>query len=357
MIRVGIIGCGKIADAHAEIIQTIPQCEIVGACDIEELMAKQFSERFSVKRYFSDVNELLAVESPDIVHITTPPQNHFPLAKLCLESGSHVYVEKPFTINAEEAEELVRLASEKGRKMTVGHDYQFTHAAREMRELIRTGYLGGLPVHMESLYCYDLGDPTYARAMLGEKEHWVRRLPGGLLQNIISHGICKIAEFLRGDCPTVTVRSFRSQFLKSLGESDIVDELRATIQDEENRTAYFTFSTQIRPQLHQLRLYGLKNGIIVDHDHQTIIKLRGTRYKSHMQRFVPPVIFAGQYLANWSRNVKRFLRNDFHMNSGMRFLIKSFYRSAVEDAPLPIPYREIILTSKLVDAVISQLQK
>ena len=58
-----------------------------------------------------------------------------------------------------------------------------------MRALVGRGYLGGAPVHMESYYCYDLTQPGYARALLGDKQHWVRRLPGKLLQNIISHGI------------------------------------------------------------------------------------------------------------------------------------------------------------------------
>ena len=65
-----------------------------------------------------------------------------------------------------------------------------------MRALVESGYLGGAPVHMESYYGYDLGEPSYARALLGDQQHWVRRLPGKLLHNIISHGIARIAEFL-----------------------------------------------------------------------------------------------------------------------------------------------------------------
>ncbi len=83
-----------------------------------------------------------------------------------------------------------------------------------MRALVKSGYLGGPPVHMESYYCYDLGDPSYARALLGDKNHWVRRLPGKLLQNIISHGIARIAEFLTSDAPQVIAYGFVSPLLK-----------------------------------------------------------------------------------------------------------------------------------------------
>jgi len=56
---------------------------------------------------------------------------------------------------------------------------------------------------MESYYCYDLVDSAYTRMLLGDKKHWVRRLPGGLLHNVISHGIARIAEFLTSESPQV----------------------------------------------------------------------------------------------------------------------------------------------------------
>ena len=107
MLKVAIVGCGKIADAHASQIQKLAGCEIVGVCDREPLMARQLSERFPVKQHFSDLVELLNETRPDVVHITTPPASHFDLAKACLEHGSHVYVEKPFTVYAKQAQQLV----------------------------------------------------------------------------------------------------------------------------------------------------------------------------------------------------------------------------------------------------------
>ena len=148
MLRVAIVGCGKIADAHASQIQRISGCEIVGVCDSEPLMARQLYERFAVKRYFGDLSDLLNDARPDVVHITTPPESHFDIARSCLERGCHVYVEKPLTLHAEEAQILVALANERGLKLTVGHDDQFSHVARRMRSLVQSGYLGGRPVHM-----------------------------------------------------------------------------------------------------------------------------------------------------------------------------------------------------------------
>jgi predicted dehydrogenase len=357
MLRVAIVGCGKIADHHAQQIQRIADCEIVAACDREELMARQFAQRFRVNRWFDDINQMFEEAKPDVVHITTPPSSHFQLGRLCLERGVHVYVEKPFTLVVPEAEELIALAQRKDRKITVGHDDQFSHAARRMRELVSGGYLGGPPVHMESYFCYGMGESNpYAKALLGDKRHWVRQLPGQLLQNIISHGIARIAEFLTTDAPEVIACGFVSPTLRKMGEEEIVDELRVIICEEKRATAYFTFSTQMRPVLHQFRIYGPENGLLLDQDNESVIKLRGARYKSYLEQFVPPLSFAKQYIGNAARSMRTFLRSDFHPKSGMKRLIECFYRSIREDIPPPLPYDQILRTSRIMDAIFVQVR-
>jgi predicted dehydrogenase len=355
MLKVAIVGCGKIADAHASVIQRIKGCEIVGVCDREPLMAKQLYQRFPVKGYFRDLNELLDGSRPDVVHITTPPASHFDIASRCLERGCHVYVEKPFTVDGDEALRLVQLAEKTGRKLTVGHNDQFTPVANRMRELIKTGYLGGPPVHMESSYCYDLTDPSYAKALLGDENHWVRKLPGRLLQNIISHGIARISEFLTSDTPRILAHGFVSPVLKRINETNIIDELRVIMWEADGRTAYFTFSTQMQPSIHEFRIYGPKNGLVLDQDHETLMKTRGAKFKSYADKFIPPLLFAKQHLGNWFINAKLFAKNEFHIDSGMKFLVESFYSSIQEGAPAPIPYREILRTAKIMDAVFEQL--
>ncbi len=354
MLKVAIVGCGKIADDHAWQIGRIKDCEIVGVCDREPLMAQQLWDRFPIKNYYSSVSEMLGDARPDVVHITTPPQTHFEIAMQCLEAGCHVYVEKPFTLFAKQAQKLIDFADSKNLKVTVGHDDQFSHVARKMREVIRRGYLGGPPVHMESYYCYELGTNAYSGALLGDKHHWVRSLPGKLLQNIISHGIARIAEFLPSDSPRVIASGFISPALRSCGETEIIDELRVTILDGAT-TAYFTFSSQMRPALHQFRIYGPQNGLILDQDQETLIELRGRRYVSYIEKFVPPVKLARQYLRNVARNVRTFIRNDFQMKSGMKYLIESFYQAIRSDTPVPIPYCEILLTAIIMDKIFAQL--
>jgi predicted dehydrogenase len=356
VLKVAIIGCGKIADSHAAQILRVPGARIVAACDREPMMVRQLCDRFPIESQYSNLQELLQEKSPDVVHITTPPESHFSLAKQCLEAGSHVYVEKPFTLNGRDAEALVKLAEDRRLKITVGHDDQFSNVARRMRTLIQSGYLGQAPIHMESYYSYELSDAGYSGALLGDKGHWVRKLPGKLLHNIISHGIARIAEHFTSSSPHVQVYGEISPYLRKRGETEIVDELRVILSEESGRTAYFTFSSQMRPLLHGFRIYGNKNGLWLDQDQELLIKLPGKRHKSYIEKFLPPLTMAGQYLSNLRTNAVLFLNRDFHMKAGMKYLIESFYQSITQDTPVPIPYEEIVRTADIMDSIFRQIE-
>jgi predicted dehydrogenase len=356
MLRVGIVGCGKIADQHVQAIHRIPDCEVVALCDREPLMAKQLGERFGISACFSELSEMLEAALPDVVHITTPPKSHYSLAKQCLESGSHVYLEKPFTITAGEAESLIRVAERRDLKITAGHNLQFTPETLEMRQLLAQGFLGGKPVHLESYFSYDLGDTTYVNALLGNRQHWVRQLPGQLLHNIISHGIAKLAEFLGDDLIEIVATAHQSEQLKNLGAPEVLDELRVLIRDKSGTTAFFCFSTQIKG-LSELRIYGPVNSVMVDIATGSLTRKQSRAYKSYLTYFIPPLKNAREHLRNAGCNVINFLRRRRYQDFGMKELIERFYNSIRLRGEPPIPYREIILTARIMDEIFSQIYR
>ncbi len=353
MLRIAIVGCGKIADEHVWSIQQLPGCSIVGACDRQSLMAAQLCERYDIPFACGGVDELISGCHPDVVHITTPPQSHFPLAMKCLESGCHVYVEKPFTVTAAEAGIVIDAAQGRALRVTVGHNYQFDPAAVRMRTLIASNALGGAPVHVESLYGYDLGG-EFGKALLSSRNHWVHSLPGGLLQNVISHALCKIAEFMHDETPAIEVIGRPSKQVSDAGFSHLVDELRVIIWGGAT-SAYLTFSSQIRPKLHELRVYGPKNSLVVDCERQTLIVLNGSAPKSYLNRLLPPFSTSRQYMANGFTNLSRFFRSELHWNAGLKTLIGLFYQSITAGGPPPIEYREILWTSRVMDEIFRRL--
>jgi hypothetical protein len=105
-------------------------------------------------------------------------------------------------------------------------------------------------------------------------------------------------------------------------------------------------------------VYGQKRSLIVDDDHQVVLRLDNKAYKSYMRLFVPPLVFARQYLGNLAINLARFAQSDFHLpnEAGLFTLISSFYRSVADGAPLPIPYRQILMTSRVMDAALEHIK-
>jgi predicted dehydrogenase len=353
-LRVAIIGCGKIADQHVLACRRVGGCDVVALCDREVLMARQLGERFGIAACFADAAEMLQAAKPDVVHITTPPQGHFTLAKLCLEAGSHVYLEKPFTVTAPEAAELIRLAEERKLKITAGHNLQFTLEMLAMRRLMAQDFVGGKPMHLESHFSYDLGDASYVGPLLGNRNHWVRQLPGQLLHNILSHGIAKLCEFL-GDDVEVIASAHQSAQLQRLGGAEILDELRVLLRDENGTTAFFCFSTQLKPGRNELRICGPVNSITVDHASGTLLRHVKRSYKSYLTFFVPPLKNAKQHFQNGCRNIANFLSGRLHQDSGMKELVEQFYQSIRNQSAPPIPYREILLTARIMDEIFAQI--
>jgi predicted dehydrogenase len=355
MLKVAIVGCGKIADQHVHALARIPDCQIIALCDQELRMARQLGERFRISQCFSSVQDMFRAATPDVVHITTPPQSHFSLARQCLASGSHVYIEKPFTVTAEEAESLISFAQKAGLRITAGHNYQFTPEMIEMRRLVSQGFLGGKPFHLESHWTYDLGDTSYVGPILGNRMHWVRQLPGQLFHNVISHGIAKLVEFLDDDVIDIVARAHQSLHLRALGGQDVLDELRVLIRDRSGTTAFFFFSTQIKPGLTQLRVCGPRNSVIADYLTGSLIRHTSQPSKSYLTYFVPPIQNAREHLRSARLNLTKFLTRRLYQDSGMKELIDRFYQTIRNGNPTPIPYREILLTARIMDEIFTQI--
>jgi len=317
-------------------------------------MANQLAERLRVPQSYADVEEMLRAAKPDVAHITTPPQSHFVLAKRCLESGVHVYLEKPFTITAPEAKSLIQFAEECGLKITVGHNYQFTLEMLEMRRLVGEGFLGGPPLHLESFWSYNLEDSVYAGSFLGSRRHWVRQLPGQLFHNLISHGIAKLAEFLDDELCEIIAIADQSPQLRNVAEEEVLDELRVFVRDRKATTALFCFSSQMK-RLNQLHLYGPSGSLMADIITGSLIRDRHRPYKSYLTYFVPPFNSAKEHLRSLRLNVSNFIRRRLYQDFGMKELIERFYCSVRTNAKPPVPYREIILTTRIMDEIFAQI--
>lgn len=148
MIRIGVIGYGYWGPRIVRNFHGIEGGEVAVVCDKNPDTLKRAKRAFPDVRVTTDLCDVLASPDIDAVAVVTPVWTHFELAKAALENGKHVFVEKPFTSNVRQAEELVNLAEQKNLQIMVDHTFLFTGAVRKIRELLDSGALG-------SLYYYD----------------------------------------------------------------------------------------------------------------------------------------------------------------------------------------------------------
>ena len=116
--------------------------DLAWICDASPELRESFGRRYPNARATGDFAEMLADDSLDAVVIATPVPTHHPLAKLALEAGKHVFVEKPPAMRAAEMEELVGLAEERGLVLMPGHLLLYHPAVHKLKELVDSGELG-----------------------------------------------------------------------------------------------------------------------------------------------------------------------------------------------------------------------
>jgi predicted dehydrogenase len=163
-----------------------------------------------------------------------------------------------------------------------------------------------------------------------------------------------LAEFLEDDLTEIVASANQSQQLRGLGTTEVMDELRVLIRDKGGTTAFFCFSTQIKG-LNQLRIYGPTGSLAAEIITGTIIRSSNRAYKSYLAYFVPPLKAAREYLKSTRLNITNFLRRRLYQDFGMKELIERFYNSVRTGSELPIPYREIVLTARIMDEIFAQI--
>jgi predicted dehydrogenase len=348
-MRIAVVGCGQIADAHIEEVRKIPGAEVVAVCDANVHMAEQASARYGIPGLYTDLGRMMEEAKPDVVHITTPPASHRAIAKKVIECGAHAYVEKPFTVTAAEAEELADQAQRAGRLLCVGHSNAFDSSFLRLRTAAEQGELGEV-VHVDTIMGYNLAGP-FGSMILGDPTHWIHRLPGGLAQNNISHPLSLLLPFLPDPRPAVQVSGMRWRKERFGDARDrFADELRVTLLGERT-TASLTFSCRMRPVQLLVTVYGTKAQATVSIDGRTFRVVRGAEMPGPFARVQWAYREHQQSRRELWRHVRSLAAARLHFFEGLKTLIERFYLAVEGRGPMPIPMSEALRTTRIMDDI------
>ena len=203
MPRVAVIGCGSVSVVHFEAIKAIPGAELVAVCDRDAATLEAAVTRYGVPG-FADHRALLAEVRPDVVHISTPHDQHVPVALDALAAGMAVLMEKPVARTLEEAQVLITAAAASPAKIGVCFQNRYNATAQAIRNLLDSGQLGAVLGGSASVTWHRPASYYTTRPWRGQQ----RLSGGGVMINQAIHTLDALL-WLLGDATEVAGRSSR----------------------------------------------------------------------------------------------------------------------------------------------------
>jgi predicted dehydrogenase len=147
-VNFGVIGYGYWGPNIVRNLASLEDSQVLAIAEISPAARKRAEKAYPHARVTANASEVIASKEIDAIAVVSPVWTHYELAKAALENGKHVFVEKPFTSNTAQGEELIELAAKKNLTIMVDHTFLFTGAVSKIRQLLDEGTLG-------QLYYYD----------------------------------------------------------------------------------------------------------------------------------------------------------------------------------------------------------
>jgi predicted dehydrogenase len=338
-MKIGIVGCGGVAQTHAAILRTCFSTATLVFCDRNEEKADRLARRFSSGSTYSSIEELLKEEHLDAVHILTQVQGHAALAEQALAAGVHTYIEKPVTERLSEYERLVALATANGRCLCAGYSALGMPAVRTAKDLIASGGFGRLvAVHCDFNWSSPGDSIPYGRA-----DHWAYALKGGILQNLADHPTSIVVDVL-DDVVEHRVLSVRRTSLPN----DNADLLHVAMSND-GQIGSYTVSFG-HGNTHAQVVYSLESGsILADLRRQIVASVRGKGPQKLSRKASSGMRLGWQFGIGTVANVVRTLGRR-QSEPGIAELIANFYRAIDGQA-------QLLVTDRTATKVIALLEE
>lgn len=334
-LRIGVIGGGGIAGAHVRVYKEMSDVEIVAVSDIVPGKAEEFITRHNLTeaKAFTDHKELLALDI-DGVSICTPNAAHYVPVIDALRAGKHVIVEKPLSVTLDEGIDMVRVAEETGKILTVGFQSRYSPMTIAARELIQSGALG-------SVYYAETGGGR-RKGIPGRTFVSKALAGGGVMLDIGCYSIDTTMHLLGNPRP-LTVSAVTSAHF---GNSPKYSETASTNPYDREKFDVEDFSAAF------IRLEGGINFIV------------RISWAMHMDTLGPSIILGTDGGIKMERGSLKL----FHDQSGRsaetnitvpaednrnawRQKVETFVRAIQAGGPAPIPAKEILYGQAILDAI------
>jgi len=217
MIKVALIGAGKMGISHLSILGAHPEVDVVGVCDTSKIV-NDFLSRYGKFNCFTDYKKMFSEVKPEAVVVAVPTKFHYSIIKDLLGNGVHIFAEKPFCLTSAQGEELVALAAEKKIINQVGYHNKFIGTFKEVKNIVKSGVLGVI---------HHFVAESYGPVVTKPKQETWRSDPaegGGCLLDYASHVIDLINDIL------APVNAVKGSVLDSIYSNNVEDAVYSLMQ-------------------------------------------------------------------------------------------------------------------------------
>ena len=329
MIRLGIVGLGKMGLSHLAIFRAHPDVEVAGICDSSGYLLSVLSKYTGVNTY-PDLDSMLADQKLDAVVIATPSWLHGQMVRECLSRGLHVFCEKPFCLDPAESVELTALAQSRGLVTQVGYHYRYVGAFQEVKHLLDAGAIGQVTQVLAEAY-----GPVVLKPQ-GSTWRSKKNLGGGSLYDYAAHPLNLLNWYL-GE-PTAVAGTV----LQPVFSAEIDDQVSATLRFGSGATAQLAVNwsdESERKMSTKITLWGTKGRIHADRQEIQVYLRDGA--------LAPVGYTAGwtvKYTTELTREVWYYLRGEEYSAQAADFVaralagrtagVNSFAEAAITDTSL-----------------------
>jgi predicted dehydrogenase len=340
-LKTAIVGCGTVSREHLAALSQLRSVDVVAVCDLSPARAEATAERFGIGKWYTDHRELLRDTAPDVMHITTPPASHFPIATDCLKAGIHTFCEKPITITYDDFCTLRQVVVENRCLLLENHNYRFHSSMLRINHLLNSGTLGDI-VDVQIFLCVDIYNPTtpYTDSNV---PYFATELPAGIIGDFLTH-IASLATMFSGN--VVDLRSVWTK--RGCGKVARFDEFRALLRGE-GTTASIAFSGNAQPEGFWVRVVGTRGQVEANLFEPPRLTLRRMRSgEPAIAKVIDGLVEARDTLNGTIRGFGRKLAGTSSYD-GLPELIARIYRALERHEPPPISLQEIDQVAWLVD--------
>jgi len=343
--NIAVVGCGQISDSHIQAWKSV-SCKIVAVCDKNVAFAKSKASRWGIPRYYEDVSKMLEEENLDVVSICTSANARLSVLRPIIEAGVNVVIEKPFATSVSEAEKILELQKKYGVKLSVVHNWLFSHIMRQTLFSLKNKKLGDIiGIEMNLLH-------TKNDYMVADSSHWCHTIEAGRFGEMLPHPIYLIRAIL-GD---VHIKHVTGSKLGHYSWMPI-DELRILLEDKTGRTASIYVSFNNSRQETTLKVFGNKGILDVNLSNNILVKRRYREFKdiNITQVSVDNLRFLTD-LTRSSFSIAYAILTKKYRNMHTEF-IKAFLNSILNDTEPPVTAKEALEVVKLHSDLCSTVQK